>query len=288
MKKRCMNKCQKKHHFLRRILGIMLVQVLFVAGVQAGVCPESGKTSMLSPQTAINLPDFQDMFQGMFSPNSSKEYGITRRGFSKMLGASIVAAALSPLLSFTEVFAGSPIMKLGDKVQLSNEEARKNVSILLSDGRIVDVYSDIADILSETEMPFEIIMALDLTETDTQNKVKSGAGAQGPMQVMKGTVDLYNDWLEEQSRKKKKSYEYKMAVKLIGGSKIVWKRINDPKYGRRVGAAIAFLKWHKLKTVFDKYGLLYMRSKKSWQFVEAGEKGFRFDKEIRTVTKSFR
>ena len=160
--------------------------------------------------------------------------------------------------------------RIDKKMRLSSDGAYENVGKFLTKKRI-KIYRKLAKLLKSTGMPVDIIMALDLTETDLRDRVKSGPGARGPMQVMPGTVASINKqlakWKKQGDKKGKYRQRYLTAVKLIGSHRIDWKRVNEPEYGRRVGITVAYLSYANLARIFKTKGLVYSSKNKKWQFV---------------------
>ncbi len=165
--------------------------------------------------------------------------------------------------------------RIDKKMKLSSDDAYKNVGKFLNKKRI-KIYRKLSKLLKSTGMPVEIIMALDLAETDLRDRARSGPGARGPMQVMPGTVRSINrqlaKWKSQGDKKGKYRKEYLTAVKLIGSHKIDWKRVNEPEYGRRVGITVAYLSYAKLARIFKTRGLVYNPKISRWQFVLTSSK----------------
>lgn len=164
--------------------------------------------------------------------------------------------------------------RIDKQMKLSSADAYINVGKFLTKERIV-IYRKLAKLLKSTEMPVDIIMALDLAETDLRDKIRSGPGARGPMQVMPGTVESINkqlaQWKKQGDKKGKYRKEYLTAVKLIGSHKIEWKRVNESEYGRRVGITVAYLSYANLAKLFKNNGLVYLPEKKRWGFVSVSD-----------------
>ncbi|MFH1092951.1 MAG: twin-arginine translocation signal domain-containing protein [Candidatus Omnitrophota bacterium] len=160
--------------------------------------------------------------------------------------------------------------RIDSQMKLSSEDAYKNVERFFTKERIV-IYRKLAKLLQSTGMPVEVIMALDLAETDLRDKVKSDPGARGPMQVMPGTIEIINkqlaEWKKQGDKKGKYRQEYLTAVELIGSRQIDWKRVNEPEYGRRVGITVAYLSYTNLARIFESKGLVYDSKSSNWQFV---------------------
>ncbi|MBU0633659.1 MAG: hypothetical protein KKB82_09195 [Candidatus Omnitrophica bacterium] len=257
---------QKTRKIIRKSIAFFVVQTIFVSTLQIAYagnisCSDS---STLSPQLSLGNSELQSIFL-QISPLAKTENSLTRRKFGQLLlfGAGIGSILLSPFLTITQALAEGPHLT-ALKIRLTPEQAEQNVRKLLAQPQIIEVYSKITEILKPMGMPIDLLIALDLTETGTMHEVESTAGAQGPMQVMPGTVKLYNTWLADNKEKKPKNW--RIATSLLGAEYIDWDRINDIDYGRRAGAAIAYLKWYNLRKVFQRNGLVYDEKEQKWKF----------------------
>jgi hypothetical protein len=246
-----------------KIVAVLVIQAFCLSSMQyayGGVLPE--KSDTLSPQVTLDSLNFQNMFNESNQLLNSKDSGMNRRKFNKLIAAGALSLLIpSFFVSGSEAASG--------EINLSHEDAAENVEKMFDEKQAIRAYSEIAAVLKLTEMPVDIIIALDLTETDGRNAVRSHKGARGPMQIMKGTVNNYNKWLADKKAKKSNSEEFIIAQRLIGGTKIYWNKLNDPIYGRKVGAAIAYLKWHDLKRTFSEYGLVFNDRENAWEFKKA-------------------
>ena len=274
------------------------------------------KTDHLSPQVSVGAVELQQAFNistAVLSEAGSIDNKISRRGFIKFFAIVAAAFVVSPQLVTESMAALTPRerkkleeirnrlrageaakeaqasyklskvdeekeamwKRIDENMKLSLEDAYKNVGKFLTKERVV-IYRKLAKLLKSTGMPVDIIMALDLAETDLKDMAKSGPGARGPMQVMPGTVESINEqldeWKKQGDKKGKYRQEYLTAVKLIGSRRIDWKRVNEPEYGRRVGIAVGYLSYTNLARIFKTKGLVYDSKSSRWQFVPINSK----------------
>ncbi|MBI4846463.1 MAG: hypothetical protein HY810_08380 [Candidatus Omnitrophica bacterium] len=154
------------------------------------------------------------------------------------------------------------------KSKLTPEDAYDNAAVFLSDPQVQNTYKEIFQVLKPTGFPVELLIAIDLAETDLDDKKVSRAGARGPMQVVPKEAERINLWL----KKNKNNEIAKVMMRLLKAGQIDVLKLGKGLSGRRAGAAIAY--YHYMRFIipfFDKYKLVYMEEKGSWGFFERAE-----------------